>query len=245
MGRHQQSLIRLMMLLAVIVGGMALALGTEQGRHHLSLARIRDRVQSYQPYDRLAFVIIFVLAAPFVPATAMSFVGSLLYGTIQGTLLVWISATLGSIAPFAWARWLGRPGVASLMSSFEALSRFDRFIGKHGLRGLFYVRLLPIFPYILVNYGCGLASVRWRDYLLATFLGLLPGVFFYQYLFASFGEAILMEGVSWRHLRDPNILLSASGFLIFAWGGQVLSHRLRGENDSAEPIDNSDGQIKS
>jgi uncharacterized membrane protein YdjX (TVP38/TMEM64 family) len=151
----------------------------------------------------------------------LSFVGAVLYGIWWGTLLVWTGAVLGSLAPYGIARAVGRPAVESFLRSDSApVQRFNGWISHRGFGGLLLVRFLPIFPFWFVNYGSGLVGVKFRDYVAATAIGILPGTFVYQYLFANVGETVLREGLHWSELKDPNLLVPIGVFLLFLIAGR-------------------------
>ena len=112
------------------------------------------------------------------------------------------------------------------IARIELQMRFDQRIREHGFTGLLLIRLLPIFPFNAVNFGCGLVGVRLRDYVLATAIGIVPGTFVYQFLFAKFGRRILTEGFRAEYLADPEIWLAIGLFAAFVIGGKWLSKKL-------------------
>ena len=96
----------------------------------------------------------------------------------------------------------------------------------HGFTGLLIIRLLPLFPFNAVNFGCGLTSIRLREYVLATSIGIVPGTFVYQFLFAKFGRRILTEGLRLEYLDDPGLWLALGLFAVFAIAGKWLSRKV-------------------
>ena len=189
-----------------------------------SIDSARRVVESMRPYDKLGFIIAYAVGALFLPGTLLSFVGAILYGVWWGTLLVWIAATLGSLAPYFVARFVGQSALqSSVGEDNQSLRRFDDWIAERGFPGLLLVRFLPIFPYIFVNYACGLIGVRFRDYLAATAIGILPGTFVYQYMFANVGEAVLKDGLKWSYLTDPNVMAPIGAFILFIVIGRWLA----------------------
>jgi uncharacterized membrane protein YdjX (TVP38/TMEM64 family) len=192
--------------------------------HFRSVTAARRFVESMQPYDKAGFVAAYIVGAPFLPGTLLSFVGAILFGMWWGTLLAWIGASAGSLAPYLFARFVGRSAMETLgRSDGDALGRFETWIADRGFSGLLLVRFLPIFPFVFVNYACGLVGIRFRDYLLATAIGILPGTFVYQYLFASLGEKVLDEGLQWSYLTDRNVLLPIGAFIVFLLLGRRLA----------------------
>src|SRR5579864_2395685 len=117
----------------------------------------------------------------------------------------------------------GRPGSARPPARSAT---FDQRIRAHGFTGLLIIRLLPLFPFNAVNFGCGLTGIRLRDYVLATAIGIVPGTFVYQFLFAKFGRRILTEGFRLEYLSDPQLWLALSLFAAFVIVGKWLSNKV-------------------
>jgi uncharacterized membrane protein YdjX (TVP38/TMEM64 family) len=231
----------------VVVAVVALVYGLRQsplGRQLSSIDAARSFVGSLAPFDKPAFVVIYAVGALFLPGTLLSFVGAVLYGVWWGTALVWMGAILGSVTPYAVARIAGRSAVDGLIGGDSTgLDRFNDLLARRGFTGLLLVRFLPIFPYWLVNYGCGLIGVRFRDYVVATAIGILPGTFVYQYLFANLGEAMLERGLRWSDLGDPVVLGPIAAFAAFILIGRLIASTLnrsaaakRDSMPSAAPI---------
>jgi uncharacterized membrane protein YdjX (TVP38/TMEM64 family) len=160
----------------------------------------------------------------FLPGTVLSFAGAVLFGAYEGTLYTWIGATVGATVAYLTARVLGRDFVERPFGG--RFAAFDRRIRKHGLIGLLVVRLLPLFPFNAVNFGCGLTGIRLRDYVLATAVGIVPGTFVYQFLFAKFGRKILTEGLRLAYLKDPELWLALGLFAAFVIVGKWLSDKV-------------------
>src|SRR5262249_21732172 len=122
------------------------------------------------------------------------------------------------------AKLLGRDFVDQLLKG--KLQTLDARLGKHGFSALLILRLVPLFPFNGLNFGCGLTSIRLRDYVLATAIGILPGTFVYQFLFARFGEKILQEGFAWSDLLDWQIGIALALFAVFIVIGKWASTKL-------------------
>ena len=119
---------------------------------------------------------------------------------------------------------MGRDFVERLFGG--RFAAFDQRIREHGFTGLLIIRLLPLFPFNAVNFGCGLTGIRLRDYVLATAIGIVPGTFVYQFLFAKFGRKILTEGFQLAYLKDPQLWLALGLFVAFVIVGKWLSKRI-------------------
>src|ERR1700745_1485990 len=164
---------------------------------------VRNSIESHGPVTaRLIYVAVYIVGTVLLlPGTVLSFAGAVLFGAYEGTLYTWMGAVGGSTLSFLLARLLGRDFVERLFGG--RFAAFDQRIREHGFTGLLIIRLLPIFPFNAVNFGCGLTGIRLRDYVLATAIGIVPGTFVYHFLFAKFGRRVLTEGLRLEELADP------------------------------------------
>ncbi len=105
------------------------------------------------------------------------------------------------------ARVLGREGIERIAGS--RLEGLNKATMQHGFMGLFVLRLIPLVPFNALNFGSGLTALRWRDYAIATVLGILPGTLVYT-LFAD----ALMLGSTEASRAAYTRLWIAGGLLI-------------------------------
>lgn len=154
------------------------------------------------------FLLVFTVAAAFgVPGSILMIAGGAIFGVTLGALLNWIGATLGAIGAYITARSLGRPTVQLLLGRRAA--GIERYSAARGFVTLLWLRLLPVIPYNALNYGAALAGVRARDYIAATFLGILPIVLIYTAL----ADAIV-AGLEGARSRAALHAAAAGGTLI-------------------------------
>jgi uncharacterized membrane protein YdjX (TVP38/TMEM64 family) len=155
-----------------------------------------DWVESLGPLGPVVFVIGYALATvAFVPGSLLTLAGGAIFGLVEGTLVVFVGASLGAIAAFLVSRYVARGAIERRLagSRFAAL---DRAIGKEGRRIVFLLRLSPVFPFVFLNYALGLTRVRLLDYALACF-GMLPGTLLYVYYGKVVGDvAALAAGAA-------------------------------------------------
>jgi uncharacterized membrane protein YdjX (TVP38/TMEM64 family) len=116
----------------------------------------------------------------FVPGALLTLAAGALFGVLEGTLVVWLSAMLGSSGSFLIARYGARGWVEKKLGQSKRFEAVDRAVAEHGLKITFLLRLSPAFPFSLSNYALGLTRVSFRDYCLAGF-GMLPGSILYVY----------------------------------------------------------------
>ncbi|QDU62690.1 TVP38/TMEM64 family inner membrane protein YdjZ [Planctomycetes bacterium Pan216] len=207
------ALLKLLAFLFLIVTAVYFFRFTETGRS-ITPEAVLNRIRSYKPYDVLIYIGIYIVGTVvMIPGTALSFAGAVLYGTLLGTLYTWIGAVIGSSLAYFVARLLGRDFVDRLLQG--RLAEFDRQVSEKGFDGLLIIRLLPIFPFNGVNFASGLTSIKFKDYVLATAIGILPGTFMFQYLFATVGQRLLTDGWKWSYLGDPYLWAPIFSFIVF------------------------------
>ncbi|CAA9408257.1 MAG: hypothetical protein AVDCRST_MAG75-2575 [uncultured Propionibacteriaceae bacterium] len=108
-----------------------------------------------------------------VPKAAMSATAGLLFGWAGGAVVVWVASMLGAAAGFWLARKRGRDEVGRLAG--RRFTRADDWLTRRGIMAVIGVRLLPVLPFTVINYAAGLSGVRFRDFLLGTTVGIIPG----------------------------------------------------------------------
>jgi uncharacterized membrane protein YdjX (TVP38/TMEM64 family) len=142
----------------------------------------------------LAFIAGYALAVvAFVPGSALTLASGAIFGVGKGTLLVFVAALLGSTAAFLIARHGARAAIERRIAGDARFAAIDRAIAEEGRKIVFLLRLSPIFPFVLLNYGLGLTRVRLADYVVAG-AGMLPGTLLYVYLGDAAGRAVAAAG---------------------------------------------------
>lgn len=179
----------------VLFGGALLLVGAEARFGLLSrLATLLDpdRVETWLatagPLAPVLYVALMAAAVVSPLATIpLDLVAGRFFGPLAGTFYSVLGATLGSLASFAAARWLGRDFVARFYSGHihfcERCS--DRLLSKV----VFLARLVPIAPFDLVSYGAGLTRMSAPRFAVASFLGMIP----LTYVYNAAGEIVLAD----------------------------------------------------
>ena len=118
----------------------------------------------------------------FLPGSILTLGAGALFGVVKGSILVSISATLGATAAFLVGRYLARDWVAKKIEGNSKFSAIDQAVAREGWKIVGLVRLSPVFPFSLLNYAFGLTRVSLRDYMLASWIGMMPGTVMYVYI---------------------------------------------------------------
>lgn len=126
---------------------------------------------------------VYVLACIFfIPGSILTLGAGAIYGVVLGSVLVSISSTIGATAAFLVGRYLARSWVSRKIEGNAKFSAIDTAVGEEGWKIVGLTRLSPVFPFSLLNYAYGLTKVRLRDYVLASWIGMLPGTIMYVYI---------------------------------------------------------------
>jgi uncharacterized membrane protein YdjX (TVP38/TMEM64 family) len=178
-------------LLALAALAALLALGRVAGGY---VPVFQSWVEGLGVLGPLVFILGYALAVvAFVPGSALTLASGAIFGVTEGTLLVFVAALLGSTAAFLVARHAARAAIERRIAGDPRFAAIDRAIGKEGRKIVFLLRLSPIFPFNLLNYGLGLTRVALADYVVAG-VGMLPGTLLYVYLGSAAGEAVAAAG---------------------------------------------------
>ena len=137
-----------------------------------------------------ALILAYIPACLFlIPGSALSLAAGAVFGTLRGTIYVSAGSVLGACAAFFAGRYLARDWVRGRLAEHPRLEVLSKAVGKEGWKLVGLTRLSPVFPFNLLNYAYGVSEVSFRDYLLASWIGMLPGTLLYVSLGSLLGEA--------------------------------------------------------
>jgi len=161
-----------------------------------TLASFLEWVQGIGPWGAVLFAAIYVPAAVlFVPGSLLTLGAGFVFGLAKGTVIVSIGSTAGAAAAFLVARSLAHDWVTRRVARRPMLAAIGRAVETEGFKIVLLTRLSPVFPFNLLNYAYGLTSVPFRTYVLASWIGMLPGTIMYVYLGSAANSlATLLSG---------------------------------------------------
>ena len=137
----------------------------------------------------IIFILIYVVATVlFLPGSVLTLAGGALFGPFFGAFYNLTGATIGAALSFLIARYLASNMVSE--RSGGKLKQLINGVEAEGWRFVAFVRLVPLFPFNLLNYALGLTKIRFIEYLLATYIFMLPGALAYTYLGYAGREAV-------------------------------------------------------
>lgn len=164
-----------LVLIGLAATALAVALGTPD------LAEIRARVDAAGGWGPALFFVVYAgLTLLPGPKALLTAAGGALFGLWVGAALALAAALVGAIVSFGVGRLLGRDAVDRLIRG--RLARVDALLADHGLSAVLVVRVVPLVPFTAINYASGLSGVRFRDYVLGSAVGMVPGTLAYAAL---------------------------------------------------------------
>jgi uncharacterized membrane protein YdjX (TVP38/TMEM64 family) len=161
-----------------------------------TIARLLEWAQGAGLRGAVLFGLAYIPAAVlFVPASVLTLGAGFVFGVAKGTVIVSLGSTAGAAAAFIVARTAGHDWVVGRLARYPAVDAIGRAVESEAFKVVLLTRLSPLFPFNLLNYAFGLSSVPLKTYLLASWIGMLPGTLMYIYLgSAAQSVAALLSG---------------------------------------------------
>ena len=229
-GRTWRDLWRPVALLTFVIAMIILARIFGWGEH---VGELRQWIQSLGAWGPLVFVLLYILATvAALPGVVLSVIGGAIFGSVSGVILVSIASTLGASLAFLIARYFAREAVARWLSGNEKFKHLDEMTERHGAIIVAIVRLIPLFPFDLLNYGFGLTRVPFRTYVFWSWLCMLPGTVLYIVGADAVTKAITTGGIPWL-LIIVVIATAALLALLVHYAYKILKKR---EADSGDKV---------
>jgi uncharacterized membrane protein YdjX (TVP38/TMEM64 family) len=181
----------IVVVVAALVAARYLGLGDRLGE-------LRSWIVSLGPLGPAVFVLIYVAAVvAALPGSAVTVLAGAIFGSVTGVVLVSIGSTVGAGLAFLISRYFARDAVASWLGKNEKFARLDDMTKRHGAAIVALTRLVPIFPFNLLNYGFGLTGVPFSTYLFWSWLCMLPGTVLYVAGADAVAKAVSDGKVPW------------------------------------------------
>lgn len=198
---HVGVILKAIILAAIVVGLLLVA-------RHFNLQQVfRDAlawIEAAGPIGPLVFFGLYIAACVFMlPGSILSLGAGAVFGVVNGSLLVSLSSSAGATAAFLVGRYLARDFVARRVAGNTTFSSMDEAVASEGWKIVGLTRLSPVFPFNLLNYAFGLTRVSLRDYVLASWIGMMPGTVMYVYLGSLAGSLAELGAKESGHARSP------------------------------------------
>lgn len=127
------------------------------------------------PFSSVAIVASYVVAGVLmVPVTLLIAVTGMVFGPVQGALYALAGTLASAVTTYGIGHWLGHDTVHRLLG--QSVNRLSQRIAARGIMAMTVIRVLPVAPFTVVNVIAGASHIRFRDFVIGTFLGMLPGI---------------------------------------------------------------------
>jgi uncharacterized membrane protein YdjX (TVP38/TMEM64 family) len=172
-----QRLVVLALLAGLILGGLAFLPVRDY------LTTLLETIQGLGVWGPVLLAGLYIVATVlFVPGSLLTLGAGFAFGVVTGTVAVSVGSTLGASAAFFVGRFLARELIEQKVVRDARFRAIDQAVGAQGFKIVLLTRLSPVFPFNLLNYAYGLTKVRFRDYFLASWIGMFPATVMYVYL---------------------------------------------------------------
>ncbi len=196
-------------IVALLVAGIAIAIIY---RDQLNAEALESWVKDFGAAGPIAFMLIYVAGTVFfLPGSVLTLAGGALFGPVLGTFYNLTAATIGAIISFIAARYLAHDWVEKKTGG--RLKALKQGVEGEGWKFVAFVRLVPLFPFNILNYALGLTKIKLSHYSLATYIFMLPGAIAYTYLGYVGREAVAGDEAIIQKAMLGIALLAVVGFL--------------------------------
>jgi len=152
--------------------------------------KLKKIIMSYGKYSVLAFFILQItqVVAFFIPGEIVQIAGGYIYGTLWGSILSLLGITTGSIIVYVISNFYGKPLIDKIISDKD-LKFFQRILKAGSINFIvFLLYLIPGIPKDVLAYICGVSSITFKNFILYSTLGRIPGIFVSAYFGAKIGS---------------------------------------------------------
>jgi uncharacterized membrane protein YdjX (TVP38/TMEM64 family) len=197
---------RVVIVLAGVV--LLVAIGRALGGYVPRFTAFVDGLGAWGP---IAFIAGYIVAAVlFVPVSLLTLAAGAIFGFGLGLVYVMTGAVISASLSFFIARYVARGAIERRFLANPRFVAIDRAVGEQGAKVVLLLRLSPVFPFFLMNYGLGLTRVRFVDYALGL-IGMVPATAFYVYYGTVAGDLAAVLGGTARAGLGPRVALLAIG----------------------------------
>ncbi|MFH1153851.1 MAG: VTT domain-containing protein [Pseudomonadota bacterium] len=219
-------LIKLAVLLLIVAGITGFKLtGADQ---YIDQERLRTLVQAFGNLGPMIYMLIYTIAPVlFVPGLPLTIAGGVLFGPFWGVVYSITAATLGAGLAFLISRYVSRDFVESRLAGPKWMKLQDN-VENHGWKVVVFTRLIPLFPFNLLNYAFGLTRIRFSHYMAATFFSMLPACIAFI-VFSSSLLDLLKGRISAQFMVGLALILLVSVL-------PLVYRKIKGRSESQNPM---------
>lgn len=142
---------------------------------------LKTYLLNYGNMAPILYIIMFTLVPlTLFPDSILAIGGGLAFGLIRGSIYTLIGAMMGASLSFYLARFLGRDFIRKITK--HKLAHFEDSLEKNGFMLILILRMIPLFPFDVISYSAGISKIKFKDFILASLIGIIPGILVYTNL---------------------------------------------------------------
>ncbi len=196
-----------------------------------NIQELQGWITSLGLWGPIAFFIIYLGAViATIPGTIFGVIAGALFGSVIGVILISISSTIGASITFLIARYFARDSIVRWLSKNKTMKRLDKLTEEHGMILVGLTRLIPLFPFTLLNYGFGLTKVSFKTYVFWSWLGMLPGTIIVVVGTDALTQGITQGRIPWVLVGVLIITTLVLGLIIW-YGRRQLQEKRKNQDD--------------
>ncbi len=217
------SLLKRLLPLALIATVVVLFMALDLGRF-ISFDSLKEHrealngwVSAYPLLAPLAYILLYIVVVAFsLPGGAvMTIGGGFLFGALTGGIYAVMGATMGATALFLIAKT--SVGDFLMSKAGPGINKLQAGFSDNAMSYMFVLRLVPIFPFFLVNLAPAFLGVSLRVYLIATFFGIMPATFVYALAGSGLGSVFDQGGeFSMQSILTPEMMAALAGLALLS-----------------------------
>ena len=178
------------LLVIFVLVGTVIGVRAANLEQYLDQEKLRQLIQGYGALGPLVFMGLYAITpCLFLPGLPFTIAAGILFGPVWGVVYAICGATMGATLAFLLGRYAGRDWVKQKLSG-PRWKQLDQEVEKHGWKVVAFTRLIPLFPYNLLNFAFGLTGVKLLHYIVASFIFMLPACIAYILLSSSLLDAL-------------------------------------------------------
>jgi len=196
-----------------------------------NLSDMLDWIDTFGFLGPMIFIFLYIGATiAAVPGTILGVSAGVIFGSFLGVILVSIGSTIGAAICFLIGRYIARESIEKWLVKNERFQRLDQLTEDHGVYIIAITRLIPIFPFNIINYGFGLTRVSFKTYVFWSWLCMLPGTI----LFVVGGDALTRFITTGELSFDLIAILVSFGLVMTIISRYVYKNMIKNEKKKTD-----------
>lgn len=180
---------------------------------NMSPGQLKNYIESFGMLGPLVYIILFtIVPLTLFPDSILAISGGMCFGLVFGSIYTMIGAACGGTFSFFLSRWIGSQFIKNKTES----NTLKKVINEKGFLIVLLLRLIPLFPFDVISYGAGLSNIKYKDFILATLIGIIPGVL----VFNNIGTQV-------SNIGSKNFYISIALLIILVLVGNFFKKKLQ------------------